>query len=148
MTLDIAKDLITQVREKLNTRSEMSDQDLKQYIESLVFEKAELHGLTTNRMKSLIERVYNAFRGLDVLQPLIDDPSVTEIMINSAEEIFIEKDGAIFQANVQFESSERLEDIIQMIVGKVNRTVNASTPIVDARLEDGSRVNIVLPPIA
>lgn len=143
-----AKDLITQVREKLNTRSEMSDQDLKQYIESLVFEKAELHGLTTNRMKSLIERVYNAFRGLDVLQPLIDDPSVTEIMINSAEEIFIEKDGAIFQANVQFESSERLEDIIQMIVGKVNRTVNASTPIVDARLEDGSRVNIVLPPIA
>lgn len=148
MTLDIAKDLIAQVREMLNTRSEMSDQDLKQYIESLVFEKAEAHGLTTNRMKSLIERVYNAFRGLDVLQPLIDDPSVTEIMINSAEEIFLEKDGAIFQANVQFESSERLEDIIQMIVGKVNRTVNASTPIVDARLEDGSRVNIVLPPIA
>ena len=148
MMHDLATDLIKQVRETLNATSEMSDQDLKRYIETLVFDQAQAYALTANRMKGLIERIYNAFRGLDVLQPLIDDPTVTEIMINSHQEIFLEKSGAIFQADVQFESSERLEDIIQMIVGKVNRTVNASSPIVDARLEDGSRVNIVLPPIA
>lgn len=148
MNHDLAKKLITQVRDTLNTRSEMTDDELKNYIESLVFDQAQDQGLTANRMKNLIERVYNAFRGLDVLQPLIDDKSITEIMINSAQEIFLERNGMIYRSDAQFESSERLEDIIQMIVGKVNRTVNASSPIVDARLEDGSRVNIVLPPIA
>ncbi|SEO60587.1 pilus assembly protein CpaF [Amphibacillus marinus] len=148
MNHDLTKTLIEQVRETLNSSREMTDAELKKHIEQLVFEQANQQTLTANKMKTLIERVYNAFRGLDVLQPLIDDKSVTEIMINSHKDIFLEQNGAIFQADVQFESSERLEDIIQMIVGKVNRTVNASSPIVDARLEDGSRVNIVLPPIA
>ncbi|WP_017471239.1 CpaF family protein [Amphibacillus jilinensis] len=148
MNHELTKDLIDQVREMLNTSSEMSDHELKRYIESLVFQQASKQGLTANKMKMLIERVYNAFRGLDVLQPLIDDKAVTEIMINSHQDIFLEKNGEISRSDMKFESSERLEDIIQMIVGKVNRTVNASSPIVDARLEDGSRVNIVLPPIA
>ncbi|WP_162880661.1 CpaF family protein [Paraliobacillus sediminis] len=140
--------LIDRVRETLNERQEMNDEELQTYIETLVFDYASQYQLTANKMKTLVERVYNSFRGLDVLQPLIDDKTVTEIMINSHEEIFVERNGAIVQSDVHFENSDRLEDIIQMIVGRVNRTVNASSPIVDARLQDGSRVNIVLPPIA
>jgi pilus assembly protein CpaF len=85
---------------------------------------------------------------LDVLQPLIDDPSITEIMINRHDEIFIEQNGNVTLHPGKFENEQKLGDIIQSIVAKVNRIVNESTPIVDARLQDGSRVNIVLPPIA
>lgn len=144
----IVNELIQNVRSALNERREMRDDELLEYIEINVFRLSKTHDLTGTKMKWLVQRTFNSFRGLDVLQPLIDDPSITEIMINSYDEVFIEKKGEIIQTDVRFESSEKLEDIIQMIVGKVNRTVNASSPIVDARLEDGSRVNIVLPPIA
>jgi len=87
-------------------------------------------------------------RRLDVLQPLIDDKSITEIMINGPDSIFIERDGRVSKLNVKFESRRKLEDVIQTIVSRVNRTVNEASPIVDARLPDGSRVNVVLPPIA
>lgn len=87
-------------------------------------------------------------RRLDILQPLLEDPSITEIMINSPTEIFIEQEGHIRQLEMVFESAEKLENVIQSVVAKVNRAVNESTPIVDARLQDGSRVNVVLPPIA
>lgn len=144
----IVNELIQNVRSALNERREMRDDELLEYIEINVFRLSKTHDLTGTKMKWLVQRTFNSFRGLDVLQPLIDDSSITEIMINSYDEVFIEKKGEIIQTDVRFESSEKLEDIIQMIVGKVNRTVNASSPIVDARLEDGSRVNIVLPPIA
>lgn len=88
------------------------------------------------------------FRRLDILQELLDDKEVTEIMINGAGKIFIEKKGKMLLWNRRFEKTEQLEDIIQQIVGKVNRIVNVSSPIADARLEDGSRVHIVLPPVA
>ncbi|SFM23102.1 pilus assembly protein CpaF [Gracilibacillus orientalis] len=145
---DLTESIIAHVRDMLNERQTMEDKALHEYIEHYVFQQADEHRLTSMQMKWMIDRTYNAFRGLDVLQPLIDDPSITEIMINGYDEIFIEQDGRIFKSDVQFESSEKLEDIIQMIVGRVNRTVNASSPIVDARLQDGSRVNVVLPPIA
>lgn len=87
-------------------------------------------------------------RGLDVLQPLVDDPSITEIMINGAHHVFVEQNGRLYRKNVSFGTNEKLENVILNIVAKVNRTVNESTPIVDARLLDGSRVNVVLPPIA
>lgn len=132
----------------LNEQQNMEDDVLHEYIEAYVFDQADEHRLTSNQMKWIIERTYNAFRGLDVLQPLIDDPSITEIMINGYDEIFIEQYGDISESDVHFESTEKLEDIIQMIVGRVNRTVNAASPIVDARLQDGSRVNVVLPPVA
>ncbi|MBQ8933788.1 MAG: CpaF family protein [Lachnospiraceae bacterium] len=96
----------------------------------------------------LKNRLFNSFRKLDVLQELLDDRSVTEIMINSPEEIFIEINNRIRRWNVSFEDQERLEDIIQQIVSRINRRVNTSSPIADARLPDGSRVHIVLPPIA
>ena len=90
----------------------------------------------------------DSLRRLDILQELLDDKDVTEIMINGAGKIFIEKKGNMVLWNRRFEKTEQLEDIIQQIVGKVNRIVNVSSPIADARLEDGSRVHIVLPPVA
>ncbi|PZE22196.1 CpaF family protein [Paenibacillus xerothermodurans] len=104
--------------------------------------------LTAGQKHQLVVRLFHSFRGLDVLQPLVDDPSVTEIMINRYDRIFIERDGQVRLSDVQFESKEKLEDVIQAIVARVNRAVNESSPIVDARLLDGSRVNVVLPPIA
>lgn len=144
----VVQELIRHVRDVLNERREMNDEQLLEYIETTVFRRTAEYDLTAKKMQWLVQRIFHSFRGLDVLQPLIEDKSITEIMINGHDDIFLERRGEIVQSNVKFESSEKLEDIIQMIVGKVNRTVNASTPIVDARLEDGSRVNIVLPPIA
>jgi pilus assembly protein CpaF len=147
----IVKDLRESIRKSLNLSSSISDEQLFDQIETSVFQYSKGNYLTSTQQKLLVERIYNSFRGLDVLQPLVDDPSITEIMINSHEDIFIERNGHVSQAPVQFESPARLEDIIQTIVGKVNRVVNESSPIVDARLarlEDGSRVNVVLPPIA
>ena len=95
-----------------------------------------------------MEAVFNSMRGLDVLQPLVDDPSITEIMINGPHNVFIEKNGRLFKTDVDFVTNEKLENVIVNIVSKVNRTVNEANPIVDARLLDGSRVNVVLPPIA
>ena len=96
----------------------------------------------------MIETVFNSMRGLDVLQPLVDDPSITEIMINGPHHVFIEQNGRLYQKNVSFGSNDNLLNVILNIVSKVNRTVNEANPIVDARLLDGSRVNVVLPPIA
>ncbi len=98
------------------------------------------------RLRSLL---FNSFRRLDLLQELLDDSSITEIMVNGPDDIFVERRGKILRLDRGFQSSEKLEDIIQQIVSRINRTVNTSSPIVDAMLrEDGSRVHIVLPPIA
>lgn len=136
------------VRSELDMSSAISNEELMQHIEDVVWRSRELIHLTASEKRRLVRRVFDSFRGLDVLQPLVDDPSITEIMINSHEEIFIERDGDVLQLPLKFESESRLEDIIQSIVGTVNRVVNESSPIVDARLKNGSRVNIVLPPIS
>ncbi|WP_096270397.1 CpaF family protein [Paucisalibacillus globulus] len=126
----------------------ISNEELIEYVEAAVFDLAKEEKLKSNDIKYLVERIFNAFRGYDVLQPLIDDKSITEIMVNNHKEVFIERDGRISQVDIKFESEQKLEDIIQAIVSRVNRVVNESSPIVDARLSDGSRVNVVLPPIA
>lgn len=95
-----------------------------------------------------MDRVFNALRRLDVLQPLLEDDSITEIMINGPEAIFIERNGRVQRLDKRFESREKLENIIQTIVSTVNRAVNEASPIADARLQDGSRVSVVLPPVA
>lgn len=144
----VVKKLISQLRDTLDFMHSTGDKELLEYVEEAVFAYSEENPLTSAQMKWLVERIYHAFRGLDVLQPLIDDKSITEIMINNHKEIFIEKAGEISRAGVQFDSNQKLEDIIQTIVSKVDRVVNEASPIVDARLKDGSRVNVVLPPIA
>ncbi|MHA2852781.1 CpaF family protein [Paenibacillus sp. HGF5] len=148
MPEDTFKSVRDQVRSELDMSASVNNSELMARIEEMVWRRRELMELTAAEKRRLVRRVFDSFRGLDVLQPLVDNPRITEIMINSHEDIFIEQDGEVKKLPLQFESQSRLEDIIQSIVGTVNRVVNESTPIVDARLKDGSRVNIVLPPIA
>ncbi|WP_404453585.1 CpaF family protein [Oceanobacillus kapialis] len=147
-TEKVIKELIQHLRETLDLMHSIKNHELREYVEAAVFDYASEHKLKSSEIKYLVERIYNAFRGYDVLQPLIDDKSITEIMVNNHKEVFIEKNGSTYQVDIQFESEQKLEDIIQAIVSKVDRVVNESSPIVDARLHDGSRVNVVLPPIA
>ena len=128
--------------------SSKSDGELREAIEEEVFRLSRHNHLSADQKRKLVERVFHSFRGLDILQPLLEDPTITEIMINSHEEIFIERAGIVTRCEDRFESRQKLEDVIQAVVAKVNRTVNESSPIVDARLADGSRVNVVLPPVA
>lgn len=136
------------VRENLDFNRDLNDEDILNLITDLVFEQAGKSYISANDKNEIINSVFNSIRRLDVLQPLLDNPQITEIMVNGAKEIFIEKNGGTYRVDTSFESTERLEDVIQSIVGKVNRTVNEASPIVDARLADGSRVSVVLPPIA
>lgn len=136
------------VSDRLDLTRDLSDDDIREVISQVIAEKSQEKYLSLTIKKAIMDGVFNSMRGLDVLQPLVDDPSVTEIMINGPHDVFIEQDGRLFKKNVSFGSEEKLENVIQNIVAKVNRTVNESTPIVDARLQDGSRVNVVLPPIA
>lgn len=152
MELEEKEKLIAQIRkhisENLDLRKDFSDEEIKDIITNVVFERSRDYYLSVGEKKEIADAIFNSMRRLDVLQPLIDDKSITEIMINGPDSIFIERDGRVSKLNVKFESRRKLEDVIQTIVSRVNRTVNEASPIVDARLPDGSRVNVVLPPIA
>ena len=104
--------------------------------------------LTVREKIALRSSLFNAFRRLDILQELVDTKEITEIMVNGKDHIFVEKNGRVVRWNRSFRSNEQLEDMIQQIVSRVNRVVNVSSPIADARLEDGSRVHVVLPPVS
>lgn len=145
---EITKYLIEKLRETLDFMHSTTNDELLEMVEETVIEFAQQEKLTSTMIKRIVDRMYHAFRGLGAIQPILDDPSITEIMINNYDEIYIERNGQVFQTETKFESQQKLEDTIQAIVSKVNRVVNESSPIVDARLEDGSRVNVVLPPIA
>lgn len=135
-------------RDSIDINKDTSDEEIEELITKTVFEKSKQQYLSISEKHEMVQTIFNSIRRLDVLQPLIDDKSITEIMINGPEDVFIEKDGRSFKADIRFESQRKLEDVIQSIVSRVNRAVNESSPIVDARLKDGSRVNAVLPPIA
>ena len=122
------------IRDNLDLSSTTTDEELRIHIENEVFKLSESSYLHTNEKIELVNRIYYSLRGYDILQPLIDDRTITEIMVNSIEEIFIERNGEISQLPLKFESQEKLEDIIQSIVSKINRVVNEFSPIVDARL--------------
>lgn len=136
------------VYENLDVGSDVSDEQLLTVIDSCIQEKSRECLLSIFQKEQLKKQLYNAIRKLDVLQELLEEPSITEIMINGYRDIFIEKNGYIERSDKCFESVSRLEDVAQRIAALSNRLVNESNPIVDTRLEDGSRVNIVLPPIA
>lgn len=148
MNEDMFRALRSDIRAGLDVTSAVGNRELTDYIERTILERNSLHYLTAQEKHELVKRLFDSFRGLDILQPLVDNPAITEIMINSHNEIFIEEEGQIRRLPLEFESSSKLEDIIQIVVSGVNRVVNDSSPIVDARLKDGSRVNIVLPPVA
>jgi len=128
--------------------SKMSDEELEDQVEQIVYEKIGGRYCSIEQRLSIIQQVYSSIRGFGLLDSIINDDTITEVMINGPENVFIEQNGRLFKLDKQFESQRRLEDIIQRIVGLAGREVNQANPICDTRLPDGSRVNVVLPPIA
>lgn len=124
------------------------DEEILERVRSEVFNRSRVCALTVIEKKEAVDRVFNSLRRLDILQPLLEDDNITEIMINGPEMVFVEREGKVKRLDARFESGEKLEGIIQTIVSSVNRSVNESTPIADARLRDGSRVSVVMPPVA
>jgi len=148
LTEQLVLQLKHMVKRRIDMNGTLSDAELWSAAENAVFEWCEEKSVTASDKAALVRRLFHSFRGLDVLQPLVEDPDVTEIMINGCRNIFIERNGQLMAWPASFENEERLHDLIQSIVASVNRTVNESSPIVDARLKDGSRVHVVLPPVS
>ncbi len=128
--------------------SRMSDEELEEKVEEIVFQRLRGQYCSMEQRASIVQQVYSSIRGFGLLDSIISDDTITEVMINGPENVFIEQNGRLFKLDKQFESQRRLEDIIQRIVGLAGREVNQANPICDTRLPDGSRVNVVLPPIA
>lgn len=137
-----------ELRNKIDYSREVSDEEIYEMIDELVIREGKKSALSVLEREQLGKELFYAIRKLDILQELVDDPDITEIMINGTDNIFIERQGRLQIWNKSFHEKEKLEDVIQQIVAKCNRTVNEANPIVDARLENGSRVNIVLAPVA
>jgi pilus assembly protein CpaF len=136
------------VQENVDIQREYTDEEIEDLVANAVFNKYKDEYLSLVEKRELIKTVFNSLRRLDVIQPLIEDKTINEIMVNGHKNIFIERHGKVEKLNLSFENEEKLLNVIQNIVYKVNRVVNEASPIVDARLDDGSRVNVVLPPLA
>jgi pilus assembly protein CpaF len=145
---ELIREIRGAISEGIDLRRDTSDEEIREMIVRAVFARSRDDYLDMDEKREIIDAVFNSMRRLDVLQPVIEDKSVTEVMINGPDSVFIERDGRVSRLDIKFESSEKLEDIIQNIVSRTNRTVNEASPIVDVRLPDGSRVNIVLKPAA
>ena len=128
--------------------SRMSNEELEENIEALVSERLGVQYCSIEQRVSIVQQIYSSIRGFGLLDTILTDDTITEVMINGPDHIFIEQKGHLFRVDKHFESERRLEDIIQRIVGLAGREVNQANPICDTRLSDGSRVNVVLPPIA
>lgn len=128
--------------------SKLSDEELEDKIEEIVLERLSGQYIPIEQKVSIVQQVYSSIRGFGLLDTIMNDDNITEVMINGANNVFIEKKGKVVRLDKAFESQRRLEDIIQRIVGQAGREVNQANPICDTRLPDGSRVNVVLPPIA
>lgn len=140
--------LYEQILEQIDLTKETDDEELQELIRTVLDEAADEEYIPLSDKIRIGRELFNSFRKLDVLQELLEDDSITEIMVNGIDHIFYEKGGRIFRSKKCFLSQERLLDVIQQIVGESNRYVNEASPIVDARLKDGSRVNVVLNPVA
>ena len=140
--------LYERVMLRMDMTKETGEEELQEIIRQVLEEEEKNEYLPLSEKIRLSRELFNAFRRLDILQELIEDDEITEIMVNGTENIFYEKGGQLFESNRHFFSEERLCDVIQQIVGEANRYVNETSPIVDARLKDGSRVNVVLKPVA
>lgn len=133
---------------KLDLKMDIGEEDILEIIDEEIVRKGREYSVSAKGKLVLRQEVFNAIRRLDILQELLEEEEVTEIMVNGVENIFMERQGVLLQWNKQFESRERLADVIQQMVSSANRMINEANPIVDVCLQDGSRVNAVLPPIA
>lgn len=136
------------IRQEISGEERLTEEEIHNLVEREVYHQSLERGMTIEQRVQEVKEIYNSLKKLDVLQELLEDEDVTEIMVNGSKHIFYEKNGTLYEWNKSFYSEEELADVIQQIVGQNNRRVNAAEPIVDTRLKDGSRVNIVLNPIA
>lgn len=134
--------------EKLENAGSLSDDEIIEKINEIIIEAGREFYLSLKRKEELQKELFNSIRKLDILQELIDDDTITEVMVNGTEGIFIEKNGRLMKWDKNFCTRQKIEDLVQSIAAKSNRIVNETVPIADARLENGARVNIVLPPAA
>ena len=145
------EEFIAEIRQYISENlslSQMSDDELEEKVQDLVEVRIGDRYCSIEKRVSIVQRIYSSIRGFGLLDSIMNDDDITEVMINGPENVFIEKSGRVIRLDSQFDSQRRLEDVIQRIVGLSGREVNQSNPICDTRLADGSRVNVVLPPIA
>ncbi len=142
------RELRERLYERLDPDRELADEELQELIEAELDEAVKTNRIGLNERERMAEELFDSLRKLDILQQLVDDDEITEIMINGKDHIFYEKAGELIQWDKSFESKEKLEDLIQQIVGISNRVVNEASPIVDTRLKTGARVNVVLAPVS
>ncbi len=136
------------LKEKIDLSRDVTDEEVSTMIDDIVTGIGRKYALSLEERRNLSQSVFHSVRKMDVIQELIDSEEVTEIMINGTDNIFIEKAGALYEWDKTFDTKEKLEDVIQQIVARCNRAVNEASPIADARLDNGARVNIVLSPVA
>ena len=151
MDFETEQQLIAQIKSYITENfplRQLSDEDLEEKVRQATEQKLAGHYVSIAQKVSIADQVYSGIRGFGLLDAIISDDTITEVMINGPENIFVEQNGRLFRMNKQFESQRKLEDVIQRIVGLAGREVNQANPICDTRLPDGSRVNVVLPPIA
>ena len=148
MNTEIKQRLKSEIIERMDLSGEILDEDVCRIIDDCIVMESGKAYIPLKEKVELKNELFNSIRKLDVLQKLLDDPTITEIMVNGTDNIFIEKDGAIKMSELKFDSVEKLEDVVQQIVSSCNRVVNEASPIVDARLggSGNSRINVVLPP--
>lgn len=143
------KELLRQrVIDNIDLNRDIEDEELLDQIDQVIMSYSREEYISMQEKRTLRRDIFNSIRRLDILQELIEDPTVTEIMVNGPDHIFIEKSGRIYPSDRCFESEQKLEDVVQQMVSHSNRIINEACPIVDSRLPDGSRVNVVLSPIA
>lgn len=146
--MDCFLTLQNQLFEQLNSLWESDDEEILEKIDELLLQEGSNYGLSLNEKANLRKELFRSIRKLDALPELLEDTSITEIMVNGWDKIFIEREGHLITWNKTFTSSGKLEDVIQQIVARCNRVINTLHPIVDARLENGARVNAVIPPVS
>ena len=148
MEQEIKNEMKQRILAELDMSQEIDDMEVRRLVDQCIMEYKGTTELPLPARIKLRKELFNTVRRMDVLSEFLEDESVTEIMINGYDNIFIERSGRIYKVDQTFENEERLASIIQQIVAGCNRIVNEAVPIVDARLADGSRVNVVLPPIS
>lgn len=147
-TQDRKKELKQKLAESIDYSRESSDEEIQELIDEMLVRESRKIPLSLAERERLRRELFHAIRRLDVLQEFVDDPQVTEIMVNGPDNIFVEREGRLYKSDLRFENEEKLQNVVQQIVSDCNRVVNEASPIVDARLQNGSRVNVVLNPVA
>lgn len=151
MDFDGEQQIVSEIKKYISDNfslSQLSDEELEEKVEEITEQYLQGQYIPIGQKVSIVEQIYSSIRGFGLLDSIIKDDTITEVMINGPEHIFIEQNGRLRKLDKQFESQRRLEDVIQRIVGMAGREVNQANPICDTRLPDGSRVNVVLPPVA